>query len=144
MARRMKRSQRRYFEPYKAFTLIEVLVSVTVLSVGIIFVLQAFSAASSILDSTRNITRSSLLLRDSLSEVVLDAEHSEIQTGYRVGRFDKPFEDYRWRIRVDELSSVSHEDLVLKFYGVQAEAIADGTGRKLRIVTRLCTTKKAE
>ncbi len=144
MARRIRRPQRLSFEPRNAFTLIEALVSVTALSVGIVLILQTFGAASSILDSTRTSIRGSLLLRNRVSGIVLDAERGGIETGYISGRFNEPFENYRWRIRIDELSRVSRDSVVFKFYKVQAETIEDNSGMKSRLVTRVCATEKAE
>lgn len=144
MARRIKRSQRLSFEPRNAFTLIEALVSVTALSVGIVLVLQTFGVASSILASTRASIQGSLLLRSRVSGIALEAERGKIETGYRTGRFNEPFENYRWRIRIDELSRASRDSLVLKFYKVQAETVEVNSGRKSRLVTRVSATEKAE
>ncbi len=142
--RQCRRLLRRSSAPGKAFTLIEVLVSVGILSVGIVVVLQAFSAAAGILDSTRTITRSSLLLRSKLSEIILDAEHGEIQTGYRSGNFGEPFGDYRWSARVEEVSEVSRDEVRLRFYDVEAEAIKAGAGRRFRLATRVSRTEHVE
>jgi prepilin-type N-terminal cleavage/methylation domain-containing protein len=126
----------------RAFTLIEVLVSVAILSIGIVVVLQAFNTAAVALSGSRTVTRASLLIEDKLGNLSLDAERGKLETGYMSGRFDDPFGNYRWRTRVEEASEVARGDLRTVSYRVEITAIEDTTGRETTAVTFLGTTEK--
>lgn len=84
-----------------AFTLIEVLVTLVILSTGIVLVLRAFGTCAVALGASRDVLRQSVLAGDKVEEIeaaLLDG----VQTGYGVshGSFAEPYDDYDWEARV--------------------------------------------
>jgi type II secretion system protein I len=84
-----------------AFTLIEVLVAVVVLSVGIVAVLQAFQNAVAALDASRERFTADRIIEDRIGDVREEAAASGgIRTGTRSGRSEEPGGRYAWTATV--------------------------------------------
>ncbi len=92
----------------EGFTLIEVLVSVVILSTGIVLVLSAFETSLVALSEARDALRASALIEMRLAEI-----RSKAAIGGDVssssGSFDSPYQAYMWRV-VRESTGISHAD----------------------------------
>jgi prepilin-type N-terminal cleavage/methylation domain-containing protein len=90
------------------FTLIEVLISVVILSTGIVVVLQGLHASLSALDGSVEKTRSAMLLRNKIVEAQAAAlDGSNPSTLASTGSFIDPYDLYRWRYSVNQMDSPS-------------------------------------
>ena len=77
-----------------AFTLIEVLIALVILSTGIVVVLQAFQTSATALGDARDTLRATRLIADKLSE--LDANGAAAAAG--TGVCADPLSSFRWRV----------------------------------------------
>jgi len=81
------------------FTLIEVLVSVVILSVGTVLVLRAFETYLAALDEARDGLRAAHLVQSRLTSLRAGQTGEEGPVdGDSSGSFDEPFDAYRWRV----------------------------------------------
>jgi prepilin-type N-terminal cleavage/methylation domain-containing protein len=90
------------------FTLVEVLISVVILSTGIVVVLQGLHASLSALDGAVEKTRSAMLLRTKIIEAqaaALDGNDPSSLTSS--GLFSEPYDAYRWRLSVNKAPAAS-------------------------------------
>jgi prepilin-type N-terminal cleavage/methylation domain-containing protein len=78
-----------------AFTLIEVLITLVILSTGIVLVLQAFETAAVALGDSRDAMRASSLARDKLEDALADDPEAAPGTS---GSFPTVFGGFRWRV----------------------------------------------
>ena len=79
------------------FTLIEVLVSIVILSTGIILVLGAMETSASALSAARTMSRSVFLCEQQLAALALeDAGEGGQSLDTESGSFDSPYEQFRW------------------------------------------------
>jgi prepilin-type N-terminal cleavage/methylation domain-containing protein len=93
-----------------AFTLIETLVAVTVLSVGIVLVLQAMTHGMTALDAARESLRTAWLCRDRLASLHVEAQRmGGVAETSDQGRFARPFADYQWTLHVEPASDHATE-----------------------------------
>ncbi len=87
-----------------AFTLIETLVAVTVLSVGIVLVLQAMTHGMVALDAARDSLRAAWLCREGLAALHVEAQRAGgVEEKSDRGGFARPFGDYEWRLSVEPM-----------------------------------------
>lgn len=82
------------------FTLIEVLISVVVLSVGIVIVLQAMHTALHVWDGAVEQLRGTMLAREIIEKQRLDIHQSGSVPTPSSGRFPVPFDRYQWQTAV--------------------------------------------
>jgi prepilin-type N-terminal cleavage/methylation domain-containing protein len=88
-----------------AFTLVEVLVSLVILSVGIVVVLRAFETALVALADTQEVLWSTLVGGERISEArILAAEGGEWGAGDSSGVYSAPQGTYRWRTTVTSVA----------------------------------------
>lgn len=78
------------------FTLVELLVSVAILSGGIVLVLQALDSCLVALDASRDSLLSVYLLDEKLAEVRATALTAGMDGMDRSDDFEAPFEEYEW------------------------------------------------
>ncbi|MDE0837495.1 MAG: prepilin-type N-terminal cleavage/methylation domain-containing protein [Kiritimatiellae bacterium] len=88
------------------FTLIEVLVSLVVLSTGIVLVLRAMGTSAGALSAARVTSRSVWLADQRLAEIDIARAAGETVATER-GDFLDPFTSYRWAIDVEESSEAA-------------------------------------
>lgn len=79
----------------QAFTLIEILVSVTILAVGIVAIMGAFNVCLSALSASSERMRATLLMRETISGMEQDGFR-----GASDGKFADGNEGFSWRIDV--------------------------------------------
>ena len=85
----------------RGFTLIEVLISVVILSTGIVVVLQGLHSSLSAMDASVEKTRSAILLRSKIVESQALALDGVAPTTLPPrGVFSSPYDDYLWQLDV--------------------------------------------
>ena len=92
-----------------AFTLIEVLVTLVILSTGIVVVLHAFESSVTALGEARDVLNGTALAQR--KRVAIESELAAggpLPTGAS-GRFEAPFEDYAWTAAATVVASVQVE-----------------------------------
>ena len=83
----------------QGFTLIEVLVTLVILSTGIVLVLRAFETSLTALGESGETVHSMRLIQRKMSEIESDMLVDEQITGPGGSRsFDPPDDDYRWSV----------------------------------------------
>jgi len=89
-----------------AFTLIEVLVTLVILSTGIVVVLHAFESSVTALGEARDVLNGTALARQKRVEIASElAAGGSMPTGAS-GVFEAPFEDYAWYVDSTVVASV--------------------------------------
>ena len=88
---------------HSGFTLIEMLISILVLSIGLVLILQALQASAIALAKSRDVILASILLRDKLIEDPNNADKDR-----REGRFDMPYTAYQWSVDRSEVFIGGH------------------------------------
>lgn len=81
-----------------AFTLIEILITIVILSTGIVAVLHAFETSMVGLSKARDVLFSTVLCRDKLTDIEADLLSGEKLDGVSDGVFDGTYQDYRWGV----------------------------------------------
>ena len=124
-----------------SFTLIEVLVTLVILSTGIILVLRAFETSLVALGESRDSMRAGILLRETLA----DAEQQVLAQGEHgldaVGRFFDAHDDWRVRVEVELDTVVQSANVTNKLYRVAALAWREGVDRRYGAATYLRTAE---
>jgi len=85
----------------QGFTLVEILVSLIVLSVGLVLVLQAFQASLRALGDARDRLWTCILLRDAATRAALAARASTSSMGGSEGAWDAGHGEWKWRLMCD-------------------------------------------
>ncbi len=89
----------------EGFTLVEVLVSLVILSTGIVLVLGAFETSAAALARARDTIRSADLAAGKLAELRTAVRNGADLGPVQNGQFPEPFDRYRWEYRVDPEST---------------------------------------
>jgi prepilin-type N-terminal cleavage/methylation domain-containing protein len=118
------------------FTLFEVLVTLAILSVGIVLVLSAMSASTAALDESRDMLRMQLLTRDLLDRSCAALSQPGGVLPEASGQYRPPFENYRWNLDVAPVLGGGAGSQVL--CRVSAAVWRDGTGRRCVAETFIC------
>ena len=79
-----------------AFTLIEVLITIVILSTGIVGILYSFDASMNALSETRDTLFCTVLCRDKLTDIESDIVAGLAPEVASSGVFDGMYKDYRW------------------------------------------------
>lgn len=125
------------------FTLIEVLVSVVILSVGIVLILQAFSTAAVALGASRTASRSCYLIQKKMDDIQADSVLGRIEEGYSSGGFDGAFNNFVWRSAIEENAEISN-DLPARIYKVIIKVVEERTDHEMEAVTYVSVPQKHE
>ena len=112
-----------------AFTLIEVLITLVVLSTGIILVMRAFETSLVALCDSRDAVWATLLISEKLAEI----EAGGPSAGRASGAFSRPYDDFRWERRV----LWADGDASNALYRVSVSVWRAGVSRKYAAVTQL-------
>lgn len=92
------------------FLLLEVLISITIISVGLVYVVRSFSSSTRAIQTATRFLKSVSLAEERLWE--LEAKGT-VEKGRRQDRF-KEDQEYRWEIEAEELEDVPINALKLK------------------------------
>jgi prepilin-type N-terminal cleavage/methylation domain-containing protein len=87
------------------FTLPEVLISVAILSTGIVVVLEAFNVSLSVLREARNVLRANMLIMEKMADIELSAmSKGALEAAAANGSFGDENNDYHWESKVTGIS----------------------------------------
>lgn len=104
-----KNSRRHEFR--HGFTLIEVLISVVILSIGIVAALQAFNISLFALGASRDALRATMLIRGKMAELEMSVlEQGGIEPGSSSGRFLGANADFCWELQVGQVPRLAHRE----------------------------------
>ncbi|MFC1497284.1 prepilin-type N-terminal cleavage/methylation domain-containing protein [Verrucomicrobiota bacterium] len=107
------------------FTLIEVLVTIVILSVGIVTVLQALDASVCHLGISRDTMLATMLMKEKMADLETQTfNKGEINTGLSRGRFQRSYRDFLWQLHVKRISGLT-----------DIQTVADGTSCSLNEVS---------
>lgn len=104
------------------FLLLEVLVSITVISMGLVYIVRSFSSSTRAIETATRFLKSVSLAEEKMWE--LEAKGA-VKKGRDEGRF-KEDENFRWRIEAEGLRDVPINVLKLK---VEWKGVAQKTQR---------------
>ena len=114
----------------RRFTLVEVLLAVSVLAVGMVGVLAAYAKSADTLRITKENVDAYHLLKQTVAEARLDAlRPGPIAYGQREGQFDPPYSNFAWRL---EIRPGPEDDEVAEVEGVVVNQI---NGRSYSLTT---------
>ena len=119
------------------FTLIEILITVVILSIGIVAILRAFETSMVALTQARNALFGTVLCRDKLVDIESDTAVGKSPTGNSNGAFDGIYKDYRWNIESSPMphkvktnssdtGSKKDEDVKIELYKVKVSVWRNG------------------
>ena len=95
--------------PQKAFTLVEIMLTITILTVGIIGILRAYATSVNALEVSRDTVDAVCLLKEKMAEIEQAAiDEGGNSPGFSSGRFEDEFENFGWKL---EVKTGSIEDL---------------------------------
>ena len=106
----------------KGFLLLEVLISVTVITVGLVYVVRSFSSSSRAIDTATHFLKSLSLVEEKLWDL-------EAEGMVEKGRYDGSFEDdqeYSWRLEIE-----GEKEIPINIVNLKVEW--DGPGNKQRV-----------
>ena len=90
------------------FTLIEVLVTIVILSVGIVAVLRALDASVCHLGVSRDTMLATMLMKEKIADLETQTfNKDEINTGLSKGRFPQPYENFFWQLDIKRIPDLT-------------------------------------
>ncbi len=93
---RKKFTERHSGHNQAGFTLIELIVSLTILSIGLIALINSFSHSLSATGFTQRLTKANLLLQEKIAEV----QSTSLPLGTERGDFGQEYPGYRWETSI--------------------------------------------
>lgn len=88
--------------------LLEVLITVSLLGVGLTVILQAFSASIGAIRTAQQYTRAAFLAEDKLSQIKQEAlQGDDIAAGQESGEFSEENKDFSWESEINPLEDTS-------------------------------------
>lgn len=127
------------------FTLIEVLVSVVVLSTGIIFVLHAFETATVALSEMRDTIWASNVAQSQIEKLrVTGASGSDLGNGYWSGRYSAYYSDFLWERNIGDANLVSGAENGSDVRRVILTVRRDGSKREFTYETYIRVAERPE
>ncbi|MBW2450731.1 MAG: prepilin-type N-terminal cleavage/methylation domain-containing protein [Deltaproteobacteria bacterium] len=82
----------------RGFTLLEVMIAVSILSIALISLLALANRSLHIHDRTQRITAATLLAQQKMAETEISARQGSLETQEKAGVFKEPHEDFQWQI----------------------------------------------
>jgi hypothetical protein len=83
------------------FLLLEIMVSIVVITAGLLFVMRVYSTAKTALDRSRTLFKYSLLLEEKMFDL---EERGVVEEGKEEGHFPDDLKDYFWRVDAEPLA----------------------------------------
>jgi general secretion pathway protein I len=117
------------------FTLIEILVAISILGISLVVVLQLFSGALKSGRVSDQYTRGIFYAQETMEEILL---RTELTPGVEEGDFD---DNYRWRAEILRIEQVEEEALKLPFdtfqilVDVSWGGVTEGKGKRFQLST---------
>lgn len=101
----------------KGFTLLEIMVSLAIISIAMIAMLSLGNRSIGVHDHLQRITQATLLAQQKMSESELRAKDGGLaQLQESNGDFAEPFAEYRWRIELDDTPLPSVQMVTVKVF----------------------------
>lgn len=101
----------------KGFTLLEIMVSLAIISIAMIAMLSLGNRSIGVHDHLQRITQATLLAQQKMSESELRAKEGGLaQLQESNGDFAEPFAEYRWRIELDDTPLPSVQMVTVKVF----------------------------
>jgi prepilin-type N-terminal cleavage/methylation domain-containing protein len=124
---------------HAAFTLIEILVTLVILSTGIVVVLRAFESSVVALSESRDTLFGSMLAREKLVEIESSLAQGDSFPPDSNGWFEGAFEKYRWAVESRRATATTEgEDRkAARLQEVQVTIWRDGSEQRRTFVTYL-------
>lgn len=99
----------------KAFTLLEIMVSLAIISIAMIAMLSLGNRSIGVHDRLQRMTQATLLAQQKMSESELKAKNNGMaRLQESSGDFADPFAEYRWRIELDDTPLPSVQMVTVK------------------------------
>lgn len=114
------------------FLLLEVMVAISLLSVGLVLVLRTFSTSLQTLRTSQNYTQAVLRLEEKVWELEEKAREFEILPAERDGTFGDEDEKFKWELQTTKL-----EDIVLHEATLLVRWQEGRRGKSVSLVTYL-------
>ncbi len=92
------------------FLLLEVLVSMAIISIGLVYIVRSFSSSMRAIDTSNKFLKSVALIEEKMWEIEAAAG---IEAGQDHGRFEDA-EGYTWNIEAEEIEDSNINDVKLK------------------------------
>lgn len=101
----------------KGFTLLEIMVSLAIISIAMIAMLSLGNRSIGVHDHLQRITQATLLAQQKMSESELRAKDGGLaQLQESNGDFAEPFAEYRWSIELDDTPLPSVQMVTVKVF----------------------------
>jgi len=84
----------------KAFSLIEVLVAVAIVSVSLVVLFHTFSIAIQGIKATQDYTKAKFLLERKMSDFEISGIPDDVKEEFT--EFSHPFSDFKWKVEVED------------------------------------------
>jgi len=126
------------------FTLIEILISVTILAIGIVAVLQAFNGSLSALSASRDAIKANMLAMNKMADLELSAiSQGTLDSGSSSGAFEGEDDHYRWECGVENISAgITEGDALNTLNRIDLAVWREGYLRRYAVSTYLLVSKK--
>ncbi|MFH1062883.1 MAG: type II secretion system protein [Candidatus Omnitrophota bacterium] len=97
----------------KGFTLLEVMLSLAIISISLMVIIYSFSQAITAKAAVSNYTKAMFLSQKKL----FDLSFSNLRTVENQGQFLEPFEQFKWQIKTDRtnFSNLAKVDLIIEW-----------------------------
>ena len=127
--------------PNDGFTLIEILVAISILAISLVVILQLFSGGLKSSRLSDEYTRGIFHAREKMGEVLLS---KEVSAGETEGEFSDSF---RWKCQIELIEDVEEDEEKLPFnmFNIKVDIIWDMGGREKRFqVSTMKVVEKKE
>lgn len=119
-----------------AFTLIEVLVALVLLSTVIISIITGFQSAITALGEARDCIWANRIISEKMDEMRISALTGKVpDLGIRAGTYPVYYGDFRWETRIDNSVPGSQSGPAFSFCSVTITAWRENSSRKYSITT---------
>ena len=133
----------------RGFTLLEIMVAVSILAISMLVILDFHGGSMLTSRRAEEVTQATMLARMKIREIQLDIEKEIGKGGFpsedktMEGSFDEPFENYKWSARITKVEipvppqpegedGEAGLDIMLKVFQMISEKIAD-SAREIRL-----------
>ncbi len=86
----------------KGFTLLEVIIAVAIVSISLVTLLGLSNRSLQVHHKLRNTTTATLLAQQTMNQLELESQQSNLSFTQNNGRFEEPFEEFSWTTRYED------------------------------------------
>jgi len=84
------------------FTLLEVMIALAIIAITLVSLLGLANRSIGVNGRIQKMTQATLLAQEKMAETEVAARQGQLAPADNEGAFDKPFDEYRWRIRFQD------------------------------------------